>query len=118
MNKLEITSFLLLLFLGTAFTFVHHGWANYDQEKPLDYTGTVQEAVYENPHATAKVSFNKKVWTVVLAPTSRMQERGATADLLQKGTSIRVVGYPHREIENEMRAERIFINGRKFELRR
>ena len=118
MNKFKIAPFLLLFFLGSAFTFFHHGWANYDQTKPLDYTGTIQEATYENPHATAKINFKDKVWMVVLAPTSRMQERGVTAEMLKKGTSIRVVGYPHREIKDEMRAERIFIEGKKYELRR
>lgn len=109
---------VLLSVLSSAFTFFHHGWANYDQEKPLDYTGIIQQATYENPHATAKLKVKDQTWTVILAPTSRMQERGVSADLLQKGTTIRVVGYPHREIKDEMRAERIFIKGQQFEMRR
>jgi hypothetical protein len=118
MNKVKITAFVLLFFLGSAFTFFHHGWANYDEGKPLDYTGIIQEATYENPHATAKVNFKDKTWTVVLAPISRMQERGVAADMLKKGTTIRAVGYPHREVKNEMRAERIFIQDQKYEMRR
>ena len=119
MNLLRNLSFVMLFLLGTAFLPFHHGWANYDQDKALDYTGTIQQSTYENPHAIAKVTDNKKkVWTVVLAPVSRLQERGVAADMLKKGTSVRVVGYPHREIKDEMRAERIFINGNKYELRR
>jgi formylmethanofuran dehydrogenase subunit C len=37
--------------------------------------------------------------------------------MLKKGATIQVVGYPHKEVGDEMRAERIFINGNKFELR-
>src|SRR5687768_4967573 len=98
--KLHLSvSFGFLFLLCTAFLPFHHGWADYDQTKPLDYTGTLQQATYENPHAIAKVEHEKKVWTVVLAPVSRLQERGLTADMLKKGTSVRVVGYPHRELK-------------------
>jgi hypothetical protein len=118
MNSVKITGLMLFFFVSTAFTFFHHGWANYDQEKRLDYTGVIQQATYENPHATAKVNFKDKTWTVVLAPTSRMQERGVTAAMLKKGTTIRVIGYPHREEKNEMRAETIFLQDKKYEMRR
>lgn len=117
MVLLKNTCALLLVFLCMSFSPLHHGWANYDQKKVLDYTGVVQESAYENPHATIKVTDNKKVWTVVLAPVSRMQTRGVTADMIKKGSSLRVVGYPHKKIKDEMRAERIFINNQKYELR-
>ncbi|MBC7830190.1 MAG: hypothetical protein H7122_20775 [Chitinophagaceae bacterium] len=100
-----------------AFTPFHHGWANYDQDKTLDYKGIVQESFYENPHASAKVKHNNKVWTVILAPISRMEARGVTVDMIKKGSTIRVVGYPHKETKDEMRAERIFVDGKKYELR-
>ena len=106
---------LFILFAG--FNPYHHGWANYDQEKTLDYIGVIQESVYENPHATAKVKHKNKVWMVILAPVSRMEARGVTADMIKKGATIQVVGYPHKEIKNEMRAERIFVDGKKYELR-
>lgn len=108
---------VLLFLLCISFTPPHHGWANYDQTKTLDYTGTIISSVYENPHAVIKVSQDKKTWTVILAPVTRMSARGVTADMVKKGSSLRVVGYPHKEIKDEMRAERIFINGTKYELR-
>jgi hypothetical protein len=106
-----------LLVLCVSFSLRHHGWADYDQQKVLDYTGTIQTSVYENPHASLQVNQDKKVWTVILAPISRLEARGVTADMVKKGRSIRVVGYPHKKIKNEMRAERIFIDGTKYELR-
>jgi hypothetical protein len=108
---------VMSILICSAFEPLHHGWANYDQDKTLDYKGVVQKLVYENPHATAKVKEKNKVWTVILAPISRMEARGVTADMIKKGTTIQVVGYPHKEIKDEMRAERIFVNGTKFELR-
>ena len=111
-------AFIMLVFLlCVAFKPFHHGWANYDQTKTLDYVGTVQESVYENPHATIKVQQDKKTWLVVLAPVSRMEARGVTADMIKKGATVQVVGYPHKKIKDEMRAERVFIDGNKYELR-
>ena len=107
----------IAILVCSAFEPLHHGWANYDQEKTLDYKGSVQELIYENPHATAKVKEKNKVWTVILAPLTRMEARGLNADMIKKGTTIQVVGYPHKEIKDEMRAERIFVNGEKYELR-
>jgi hypothetical protein len=108
---------LCLLFFASAFTVFHHGWADYDQTKVLDYTGTIQESVYENPHATIKFKYKNKVWNVFLAPTTRMQDRGVTPEMIKKGKTIRVVGYPHKEVKDEMRSERIFVDGTKYELR-
>ena len=111
--------FLAGLMIVTAFSFrsFHHGWANYDQTKTIDYTGTVQEFTFENPHATAKVKDGDKTWLVILSPTSRMQTRGVPIAKIVKGSKLRVVGYPHKEIKDEMRAERIFVDGGKYELR-
>ena len=117
MNLLKNISLILFFVTGASFTAFHHGWANYDQNKVLDYTGVVQESTYENPHATARIKDKNKIWVVVLAPTTRMDARGLNAEMLAKGATIRVVGYPHKKIKDEMRAERIFIDGKKFELR-
>ncbi len=112
-NSLTALIFLVL----TSFTLLHHGWSDYDQTKVLDYTGTIEEFTYENQHALAKVKQGNKVWTVYLAPPSRMESRGVPVAKLAKGNSVQVVGYPHKEVKDEMRAERIFVDGKKFELR-
>ena len=105
-----------LVFSGFAFSPLHHGWSNYDQTKTLDYTGTIVSFEYENPHATARVKDKDRTWLVILAPTSRMESRGVPKEKLVKGASLRVVGYPHKETKDEMRAERIYVDGNKYEL--
>jgi hypothetical protein len=106
-----------LIIIISSFTVFHHGWANYDQSKTLDFTGTIESFKFENPHATARIMHENKSWLVVLAPTSRMESRGVPNDKLQKGNKVRVVGYPHKEVKDEMRVERIFVDGTKYELR-
>ena len=58
-----------------------------------------------------------KVWDVVLAPVSRMKARGLTDAMLAPGTRATVVGYQHRQVPTEMRAENIAIDNKKVELR-
>ncbi|MGH8641443.1 MAG: DUF6152 family protein [Burkholderiales bacterium] len=95
----------------------HHGWSEYDSSKPLTLTGVVKESGYEHPHGHVRLETPGKTWNVVLAPPSRMERRGLSRDQLKAGTKVTVVGYPNREKAEEMRAERITVNGKTIELR-
>ena len=98
----------------------HHGWSSYDEEKPVELTGVILESGYDNPHGFVRLKVDggeRKVWHVVLAPPSRMEARGLSREMLKKGASAGVVGYAHREKGDELRAERITIEGKTTELR-
>ncbi len=95
----------------------HHGWSGYDSNTPLKVAGTVHEAGYEHPHGYIKLDAFGKTWLVVLAPPSRMANRGLPAAMLKSGVAAQVEGYPSRSDAQEMRAERITINGKTVELR-
>lgn len=111
-------SVLALALAGTAgAAMAHHGWSGYDADKVLNLTGTIQEAGYEHPHGFVKLQTKDKVWLAVLAPPYRMENRGLPREQLKPGVQATVVGYPNRSDPNEMRAERIIINGKTVELR-
>jgi hypothetical protein len=95
----------------------HHGWSGYDSGKELNVTGTIKESGYEHPHGYIKLETPGKTWNVVLAPPSRMENRGLPRAMLKPGTQATVVGYPNRTEPEEMRAERITIAGKTTELR-
>jgi len=95
----------------------HHGWGSYDASKPVTVTGQILTSKYENPHATLTVRGEDKVWTVTLAPTSRMTSRGALADMVAVGKTISAYGYPSTVQKDEMRAERITVAGKTIEMR-
>ena len=95
----------------------HHGWGSYDAAHPVTVAGPILTSNYENPHATVTVRDSNKVWTVTLAPTSRMASRGATAAVIAVGKSISAYGYPSTAQKDEMRAERITIDGKTYEMR-
>ena len=95
----------------------HHGWSGYDSAKEMTLTGTIAEAGYEHPHGFVKLRAGTKVWVVVLAPPTRMENRGLPREALRPGATATVVGYPKRDVPDEMRAERITVAGKTTELR-
>ncbi len=95
----------------------HHGWGSYDAAKPITVNGTIQSSKYENPHATITVKAPDKVWTVTLAPTFRMMNRGATRDMVAVGKTVSAYGYASTVEKDEMRAERITVDGKTVEMR-
>ena len=95
----------------------HHGWSEYDTSKAQKLTGKILESGYEHPHGHIRFEVPGKTWNVVLAPPSRMENRGLQKEWLKGGATATVEGYPNRNKPEEMRAERITINGKTIELR-
>jgi hypothetical protein len=95
----------------------HHGWGSYDAANPVTVEGKVLTSKYENPHVTVTVQGKDKVWTVTLAPTSRMVNRGALAEMVAASKDIFAFGYPSKAEKDEMRAERITVDGKTIEMR-
>jgi Family of unknown function (DUF6152) len=108
---------LVVAVLVTGSAGAHHGWGSYDAERPITVTGRIEKVAYGNPHVQIVVEADGKRWDVVLAPVSRMEARGATADVVSLGRNISVYGYPSREKPNEMRAESITVDDRTYEMR-
>src|SRR5262245_28997711 len=109
--------FLALLLTAPAAVLAHHGWGSYDASKTITVQGPIQTSSYSNPHATITVKTAEKVWTVILAPVTRMQARGATAQLVAVGKTVKAEGYASKVDPSEMRAERITVDGKTIEMR-
>lgn len=95
----------------------HHGWSTYDPEKVMTLEGPILKSAFEFPHGALILEGEGKQWTVVLAPPSRMRTRGIAVEDLERGKTAKVVGYPLKNGEPEMRAERITVAGKTVELR-
>jgi hypothetical protein len=108
--------FLAVLALPVAAS-AHHGWSEYDSSNALKLTGQIVESGYEHPHGHLRLETPGKTWNVVLAPPSRMERRGLEKEMLKPGATATVEGYPNRAKPEEMRAERITIQGKTTELR-
>jgi Family of unknown function (DUF6152) len=114
---MKLTGLLLGLLAIAGPAAAHHGWGSYDAAKPVTVAGPILTSKYENPHATLTVRGSDKVWTVTLAPTSRMTSRGALMQIVAVGKTISAYGYPSTVEKDEMRAERITVDGKTYEMR-
>ncbi len=118
-RTIALTLIILLasVMLPVAPALAHHGWSSYDNSKPLKLSGTIAEVSYAYPHATIKLEVAGKKWLVVLAPPSRLSSRGIGSGDIKVGAQAAVEGFPSREDPAEMRAERISLDGKAYELR-
>jgi hypothetical protein len=103
--------------LLTSAAWAHHGWGSYDANKPVTVSGPILSSKFENPHATITVRGSDKVWTVTLAPISRMSSRGTTDKVVAVGQNVSAYGYPSTVEKDEMRAERITVQEKTYERR-
>lgn len=113
----RIAAAALALSLPAGIASAHHGWGSYDTAKAFTMTGPVQHLEWANPHAHLSLQHGGATWEATLAPISRMEARGLSADMIKAGTTVSVYGYPSTRTANEMRAERITVDGKTVELR-
>jgi hypothetical protein len=98
--------------------YAHHGWSEYDANQPCELVGTIGESGYVHPHGFIRLKTAEKTWAVVLAPPTRIQNRGLSQEMLTPVTNApRVYGFPNRSNLDELRAERITIDQQTTELR-
>ena len=95
----------------------HHGWSSYDEAKPITVTGKFTSVAWASPHGSARMVWRKKHWDIILAPVSRMEARGLTADEINKNQRITITGYARRDGTAEMRLERVKVGDKTVELR-
>jgi hypothetical protein len=95
----------------------HHGWGSYDSTKTVTVEATILDVKYENPHVEIVLEHNGKKYTMTLAPVFRMENRGVPKPLLIKGKKVKVEGYQSKVHGEEMRIERIVVDGKTVELR-
>ena len=109
--------FTILAIFVAAPVLAHHGWSEYDDSRPLKLEGVIEESGYVHPHGFVRLKTADKNWTVVLAPPTRMQNRGLDKAMLAPGNRAYLYGYANRNNAEELRAERITIGDKTTELR-
>ena len=108
---------LAAILLSAAPAVAHHGWGSYNAETPITINATIENISIGNPHGMMTLVYEGEPWMVTLAPPSRMQTRGATAEVVANGKQVTAYGYPKRDGTKEIRAEWIEIDGKRMELR-
>ena len=95
----------------------HHGWGSYDASKAFKISAPVEMVRWVNPHVHIMLHHDGAMWQATLAPLSRMERRGLSQELLKAGATVTAEGYPSTKTANEMRAERITVDGKTYEMR-
>ena len=102
---------------GAGAALAHHGWGSYDASKVLTFVSPVEKLQWQNPHVHVELRHEGAKWTAVLAPPFRMSARGLTPEMIKEGAQVTVEGYASTQEQREMRAERMKVGGKTFELR-
>jgi hypothetical protein len=105
------TTALVLVVLATAVPSAHHGSADYDVNREITVTGTVQEWRWTQPHTwvmlsrlrdgsdaqAARNSSNVvEVWSGEGPPLTWATQRGWSANTLRAGETVSLVMYPSK----------------------
>lgn len=120
MQRIRV-NFLQLLVLIVACTMAatvvaHHGWG-WATDEEFEITGTVTEVRLGNPHGEVTIEVKGESWLIEVGQPWRNMRAGLSDDLLSIGTLITVHGHRSaREGERLVKAERLVINGRDYDL--
>ncbi|MBK0399034.1 hypothetical protein H0I76_07520 [Limibaculum sp. M0105] len=94
----------------------HHGW-RWTTGNNIELTGVIIEAKLGNPHGLLQVKAEDEVWTVEVGQPWRNERAGLADSDLAPGVEATFIGEPSANVsERVMKAERIRIDGRTFEL--
>lgn len=103
MRHQEILSVFLLAAFGMIPAYGHHSAsASFDVTETIEVEGYVDEFIFKNPHVNVilTVTDNNGVeeqWMATAPSTAAMRRWGWTAETLQEGQYVRVVGHPRRD---------------------
>jgi hypothetical protein len=90
-------------------------WSSYDATRLVKITAALEEVRWDE--ATLVVTHEGERKEVLLAPVARMAARGLEQKALKIGKIVTIEAYPSTANANELRAERIAVDGRVIALR-
>lgn len=94
----------------------HHGW-RWTADGNFELTGIIQTAELGNPHGVLTVDADGEAWTVEVGQPWRNERAGLTDDMLIPGVELTASGQRSaNEDEKLMKAERVFIDGERYDL--
>jgi len=99
-NQYLARGFALLALCGAPTTQAHHGVSNWDLNKDITLTGTLDGVELVNPHAWLRVDVKgaggMEHWRCEMRSASSLRRSGWTQDLFKAGTPVTVTGSPER----------------------
>ena len=107
---------LLLMGVSLGTAFAHHGW-RWTDDGQFELTARVEKAVLGNPHGVLTMDADGSKWLVEVGQPWRNERAGLSDAMMAKGATLTIVGKRSSDPkEMRLKAERIIIDGRKFDL--
>lgn len=107
---------LILMGAGLSAAFAHHGW-RWTDDGQFELTARVEKAVLGNPHGVLTMDADGSKWLVEVGQPWRNERAGLTDAMMAKGATLTVVGKRSADAkEQRLKAERIVIGGKNFDL--
>ena len=101
---------------ATSPAWAHHGWS-WAEDGNAELTGVIVAAKLGNPHGELTLDVGGAQWLVEVGQPWRNERAGLNDGLLAKGVKLTVAGHRHADPKKRVfKAERVFIDGRKFDL--
>jgi hypothetical protein len=94
----------------------HHGWG-WASEEEFELTGKITNVKLGNPHGEVTLDAQGEKWVVEVGQPWRNERAGLTPELLSVGRLITAHGHRSaKESEKLMKAERVIIDGKSYDL--
>mgnify|MGYP000923774780 FL=1 len=107
---------LLLMGVGLSSALAHHGW-RWTKDGQFELTAVVEKAELGNPHGVLMMNADGTKWEVEVGQPWRNERAGLTDAMLAKGATLVIVGKRSADAkERRVKAERIVIGGKNFDL--
>lgn len=107
---------LLLMVAGLGSAFAHHGW-RWTDDGQFELTARVEKAVLGNPHGVLTMDAEGSKWLVEVGQPWRNEQAGLSDAMLARGATLTIVGKRSADPkEQRMKAERIIIGGKAYDL--
>jgi hypothetical protein len=114
-SSLALAAILTAVFL-TQPVWAHHGWG-WATEEEFQLSGEITAVRLGNPHGEVTVDVKGERWIVEVGQPWRNEKAGLTQKLLSKGQVITAHGHRSaKKGQRLMKAERVIINGRSYNL--
>lgn len=107
---------LLLMGASLGVAFAHHGW-RWTEDGQFELTARVDKAVLGNPHGVLTMDADGSKWVVEVGQPWRNERAGLRDEMMARGVTLTVVGKRSSDPkERRVKAERIIIDGKKYDL--
>lgn len=107
---------LLLMGACVSMAFAHHGW-RWTDDGQFELTAKVEKASLGNPHGVLTMDADGSKWLVEVGQPWRNEQAGLSDSMMARGATLTIVGKRSADAkERRMKAERIIIAGKNFDL--